>query len=721
MKHSVILAILFLLTFPLQAQNVGDRYADHSVLSQGKWVKISVENAGVYQLTHSVLRSMGFSNPDRVRLYGLNREILPESGLENMDDDLVELPLYRTGDKVLFYGRGQTRWSFNTVLNNTVQFTHLNNPYTLRTYYLLAETADVTPKEMEKYAYEVDENATVQTTFPEHTLLEKDEFAYLNSGRLFLYAYDFANNNSQSYSLDLPDIADDSKVYLTVQFCTAGNDASTLDVSFNDSTLGTISYKKLGNYEYGTLVGRSYTIPRSKSEERNTVRLVHKRSTGIAGHLDYIRAGYVRNLNLTNNQLLFRPLAMGDVRFQLKGGNSETVVWHVTNNNSYEEVAGTFDATTSTWTYPFSSASDWRDEELLALNPSASFPSPTVEGTVANQDLHALSNTDLVVVVPTSGKLLQQAQRLADAHTAKDSMRCVVVTAQQIYNEFSYGTPDATAIRRFMKMLYDKADVSANRPKNLLLFGDGVWDNRMVTANLRRSSADDYLLCYESEVSLSHTTSYVLEEYYTLVDDNAPSEPLRAKPRIGVGRLPVTTASEAKTVVDKIIRYINNEEVGNWKNTVAIFCDDGNNNRHMQDGDTIAAHMERLYPDIRVKRIYWDTYERKKGTTGNSYPGAETDVNKQMLDGALVVNYTGHGSAYMLSHEKVMLTSNFANWSSPHLPLWVTAACDVTPFDMNVENIGEVAILNPTGAAIGFLGTARTVYSEQNLSINWRS
>ena len=62
--------------------------------------------------------------------------------------------------------------------------------------------------------------------------------------------------------------------------------------------------------------------------------------------------------------------------------------------------------------------------------------------------------------------------------------------------------------------------------------------------------------------------------------------------------------------------------------------------------------------------------------------------------------------------------ADFSSFSSPNLPLWITAACDVNPFDMMEDNIGERAVLNPKGAAVAFYGTTRTVYSSPNSWMN---
>ena len=717
MRRLLLILTAVLSFMPLWAED-GDDYATNSVLSSGTWVKIRIDKPGVYQITNSSLRSMGFSNPDRVKLYGMNMEILPESGLSGLGDDVTELPLYRTSDKVLFYGRGTTQWSVRTAGSNYVSFTHTNNPYTSYKYYLLTEGDN--PMEFPTYSYKVATDAASFDVFPEHALIETDGYSFMNSGRTFFESYDYLSNNTRSYNLELPGLASDRSVTLDVQFCAAGTSASTLSVSMNNTDIGTIDLPKLGNYDHGIMRSKNFTLSSDVSTQ-NTIKLVHDRTSGVSGHLDYIRAGYFRRLQLDGGFLLFRPCQDGDQLFNLTGANDNTVVWRVTRHGEIEGVKSTLSG--STLQIPFTSENNglvtWKTEELVALNPSASFPSPTVVGKIANQDLHSLGNLDLVIVVPASGKLVAQAQRLADAHTTYDSLRSVVLTIDKVYNEFSGGTPDATALRRFMKMLYDNSTSESNRPKNLLLFGDGVWDNRMVTGGLQSKSPDDYLLCYESDNSLSKTDSYVMEEYYVLVDDDNTSL-LYSPPRIGVGRIPALTSREAKGVVDKLIGYMSNKEVGSWKNLLCFICDDGNNNLHMRDGEDVIKNIETVTSSYRIRRIYTDTYERETTATGSHYPNAKVDIDKLMRDGALVMDYTGHGAPGQLAHEQLLLNQDFESWITKRLPLWFTAACDVSPFDMNKTNIGESAILNSDGSAMGFIGTARTVYSDPNRQMNIR-
>ena len=690
-----------------------ERYAAHSRLASGKWVKIRVKDAGIYAITPSQLSSMGFKNPAKVSLYGYNLPVLPETDIETLPDDVTEIPLYRRSDNsMLFYSFGTTRWDLGG--KDNAAYTHINNSYSDYVYYFLTEATDTVPATLMAKQTEVSDESPLEpvTTFIDHAIYEKDEYSYINTGRTFYENYNFANGKKKTYKMLLPGTTG-RNAQICVKFASAGSSASTLQVTANDTTFKSVSYRALGEYEYGIDIAQTFNFDSPK--ENTDITLTHDRLSGVNGHLDYIAVTYERKLDLAGLSFLtFNSKGSSQpYQLQIDGADKNTLLWCVTAPSQPYEVKGTLSGSRLTAT-----SAAGTHQQYVAFNATGSFPSPEVVGTIANQDLHALANLDLVIIVPANGRLAAQAQRLADAHATYDSLRCAVVRADEIYNEFSSGTPDATAYRRFMKMLYDKAPTQTDRPKNLCLFGDGVWDNRMTTTSMSRKSANDYLLCYESDNSISHTDSYVFEEYYTILADGKGVRPLKEALDCGVGRITVTTEKEAKATVDKLIRYIRNEQTGQWKNTICMLADDGNANIHMKDAEAISEQTERINPDFRISKIYWDSYKREQSATGSSYPAAYNDINRQMDDGALIMNYTGHGAAYCISHEQVVKREDFARWSSPRLPLWIHAACDVSPFDMDEENIGEVALNNPEGGAMGVISTTRTVYSAQNKDLN---
>ena len=348
-----------------------------------------------------------------------------------------------------------------------------------------------------------------------------------------------------------------------------------------------------------------------------------------------------------------------------------------------------------------------------------STPAPELVGNVANQNLHADEPADMIIVIPASGKLLTQAQRLKTYHEEKDTLRVRILTAEQLYNEFSSGTPDANAYRRYLRMLYERAQTDADMPRYLLLFGDGAWDNRMLSSDWKGQSPNDFLLCYESENSFSATDCYVSDDFFCMLDEGEGGNLLSSdRSDVAVGRLPARSEEEAKILVDKIISYANNNYAGSWQNEICLMGDDGNENQHMQDADAVAQLVEQKHPEYVVKRIMWDAYERVNSSTGHSYPDVTRLIKQQMQSGALIMNYCGHGAAYSISHEMVMQLPDFANAVSTRLPLWVTASCDIMPYDGQEENIGETAMFNKRGGAIAFFGTTRTVYASYNRLMN---
>lgn len=351
---------------------------------------------------------------------------------------------------------------------------------------------------------------------------------------------------------------------------------------------------------------------------------------------------------------------------------------------------------------------------------------------ITNQDLHAHGAVDMVIIIPTSQELLAQAERLKVLHEEYDGMTVRIVPADEIFNEFSSGTPDATAYRRYMKMLYDRAETEDEMPKYLLLFGDGAWDNRMHTSAWSGYDPDDFLLCFESKNSLSATMCYTSDDFFCMLDDEeviysgtdtesvttSSSSLFKGKPDVAVGRFPVRSSEQAEIMVDKIETYMGNGNAGAWQNTVVFMGDDGDDNVHMESADAAAQVVEALDPAMDIRKIIWDAYTRESSATGYSYPDVERLVEQYMTDGALIMNYTGHGNAYSMSHEGVFNLSDFTDNVNDNLPLWFTAACDIAPYDGQEDNIGEEAVLNADGGAVAFIGTARTVYANVNESMN---
>lgn len=687
----------------VQSEGVSD-----SRLQSGRWVKLRVSDNGIHMITHARLKSMGFNAPEKVRLYGYGGHILSESDIDSWIDDLCEVPLCREDDRLLFYAYGTVRWSLQD--DNT--FTHTNNPYSEHGYYFLTEGEPVASSSFEGNSHAAyNEGDKPITTTPAYALHEVDDYAWFHGGRQLVESYDYSAGNVKRYALSAPQASTHVKGTLDVCFTHNGSTTTSVSIATDSATLGTFTINPVGRHSEAASATRSYAMSliQKDGDAKQYVKLTHNRGAGVSGRLDFLRLNYTRTIGLGHP---IYATSMGTHTYEVKTSGEDVVVWRITDAAAIEEIP--FDKAKRTFT-----TTGRRGDVYIAFDTKSTYPMPEEVGEIANQNLHATESTDYVIIVPSNDKLTTQAERLAEAHRLRRGLRVKVVRADEVYNEFSSGTPDATAYRRYLKMLYDRAETMDDAPKYLLLFGDGAWDNRMLSAAWKGKSPDDYLLCFEAVNSFSAISSYVMEDYFGLLDDGEGSRLLYDKVDVGVGRFPVTTVTQAREAVDKVIAYMDNAEAGAWKNTILMLGDDGDNNQHMRDAEQIAGMLESTYPDYMVKRIYWDAYPMEVTATGHSYPTIRKRLLELFDEGALMVNYSGHGAPDVLSHELVINRTDMEQLRSPRLPVWVTVSCDITPFDNTSMSFGECAFLNPKGGAIALMTSTRTTFSDQNRRINY--
>lgn len=399
-------------------------------------------------------------------------------------------------------------------------------------------------------------------------------------------------------------------------------------------------------------------------------------------------------------------------RFVISEANSNTLVFDVTDALNVKRVEADLNGSELSFTIPAG-----RLREFVLVQTNQTFPSPEVVGEVASSNLHGLEQRDMIII--SAPALVQQAERLAVAHREKDGLTVEVVTPEAIYNEFSSGTPDATAYRRLMKMFYDRSSSLGNPPKYLLLFGDGIYDNRGISGEVQGVSRSNMLLTFQSQESLN-VYSYATDDYFAFLEDNSGSNFSRDKMCLGVGRFPIRTVTEATQMVDKTISYMENKDSGSWKNNVTFVADDGNNEdsfttNHMKQADQLAEAIEEMQPGFLVNKVYFDAYKRSSLGT---YPDVHNEIEKLLKSGQLLINYTGHGSTTHWADESVWTQTDINNSSYKHLPVWVTATCDFTRFDDVKTSAGESVFLNPTSGGIALFTTTRVVFSGNNANLN---
>lgn len=703
---------------PLGAQAWRDALCSRSALAEGYWVKVRVPSSGIYRITYADLRKMGFPRPENVQVYGYGGYLLSQEFASLPPADLPPAPTLHHADGLLFYARGTVAWNPDEA---SATFRHERNFYSDAAYYFLGErtvsdTVSMTPLKEPLLT----SAATPLTVFDEYQLYEHDAYSWGNTGRHLYDDYDYVNGESKNYTFSLPGIQAEQPADITVAFAakSVGNKTIIrLSTAGEELARSLLPAVQSGNQYYvkatSTLLHADW---KGEKSETATFTLTHDRPSGVSGRLDYIALHYRRRLELTDSYLAFRSLqSVGhETAFSISRATSSTIVWDVTHSGEWRQMEGSYADGTFTFAIPAGTL-----REFVAINPDATnFPSVEVVGNVANQNLHGMSGVEMVIITPDRTDLQAEADRLAEAHRTRDGLSVSVVSASEIYNEFSSGTPDATAYRRLMKMLFDRASQGGVKPRYLLFFGDCSYDNRMLTASWKSFSPENFLLSFQSENSLEETASYITDDYYGFLADEEGDNLSEARLALGIGRFPVRTATQAADAVDKTIAYMQNRHAGDWKQRICFVADDGDEHLHLSQAEQLATYTETHHPALQVTRLYADAYRREASATGYTYPEATNRLLHHFEQGMLVVNYTGHGSTSAWAAENLLTTGDIQALTSPRLPLWITATCDFTRFDDAETSAGEEAFLNAKGGAIALLTTTRAVYASQNAALN---
>ncbi|MDQ3046390.1 MAG: type IX secretion system sortase PorU [Bacteroidota bacterium] len=719
-------------------------YAPNSVLQSGNWYKIALAKDGIYQLSYSFLRSLGLDltsvDPKNIRVYGNGGGMLPNLNAAARPDDLVESAVvvngeadgvFHTTDYVLFYGEGPHRWNYNSSsLCN--QFEHKTHLFSDSTYYFI--TADLGPGK--RILPEVSSALPVThnvTGYDDRAFHESDNVNFIKSGSQWFGEY-FENNPSYNFSFIFPNFDGSAPATVKTNIASRYEDLSgTADASYSISCqsggatllIPEISGGSYGDYAKINNACFSFT-PTSPTLTVN----VTKNTADALAWLDYIELNVRCQLNMTGTQMHFRDLqsvGAGNVaRFNITSSQPLTV-WDVTDQNNISSQV----LSNSGSLYQFIQPSDSLKEYVAFTAGSYLIPYKSI--AVENQDLHALMDKDYLIVVHP--EFYDEAVQLANHHQNADGMSTAVVTTFQIYNEFSSGAQDITAIRDFVKMFYDRATIASEMPEHLLLFGDGSYDNKK-----RFTNNSNYIPTYQSDNSTILITSYVSDDYYGMLDD---IEGLFAAPSssdmvdIGIGRFPVRSKSEAQTAISKVFAYTktgvpptfdntsctDNQSIspyGDWRNTICFIGDDEDNNLHQSDANKLATMIDTAHKDYNVDKIFLDSYLQESTPGGQRYPAASDAIDKRIEKGCLVMNYTGHGGEVGLAHERIVEVAQINKWSNAdRLPLFFTATCEFSRFDdPDRTSAGEYVFLNPAGGGIALFTTVRLVFASPNFALN---
>ena len=442
----------------------------------GEWYKVGVVEDGVYKIDYSFLNDMGVDvsslSSDAINVFGNGSGVLSENNNDFRPDDVSKNAIliedgndgvFNNGDYLLFYAKGPHRWSFDGSV-----FSHKSHEYCDTSYYFVnINNANPAPKRMGGAQLSSSLETNFVTTFIDYDFIEEDDYNLGKSGKQwFGDIYDV--QTSYNYSFSMPNIVntDSVRVYAKIighasssgtsyTFSSGGN---SLDIPVGTSGTGT--YAPLGKSVIGVLdyIGNGNSVDVQITYNKNGL-------SSSKGWLDYLEVNVPRALTMTGSQMEFRDVAsvgLGNVsRFSIGNVSNIHRIWEVTDLSNVSIV--NFNTVGSTAEYKVNTDSL---RTFIALEDALS-KTPVFHHKVLSQNLHGLGFADLIIIVPE--EYMSAAIELASFHQANDGLICHVVTPNQIYNEYSSGMRDATAIKHFLRMFYVRAG-SRSQPDTQILF-----------------------------------------------------------------------------------------------------------------------------------------------------------------------------------------------------------------------------------------------------------
>lgn len=725
------------------ANRSASAFTNSSVLASGDWFRFAITSDGVYRITYDQMLQAGVDpqtiSAGAIRLFGNGGAMLPLRNSDPRPDDLLENAIevvdadgngqFNNGDYFLFYGKGPDTWTWNS---SARKYLHTKNLYSDSSYYYLTTTLNGAPKRVGTVTGpQPQPGDPLVSTFTDYAFYEQDQRNFIKSGREW-FGEVFDVILSQRFNFTFPNLVP-GPVYIrsSVAARTATNfgSSSSFRVDYNNSTILTHNIPNVGTF-YTDDFARTSILDGSFNSTGQELSLEYNfipYNSTSSGWLDYIALNVTRRISFSGEQLIFRDLdtnnAAGVRRYTISNARSGLRLWKVDDawnvvNQSYQLNSGT--------------------AEFAAVLPAAGYAeyvyfsntsvrSPAFSGKVENQNLHALANAPYIII--SHPDFLAQARRLADFRKSNDNLDGIVVTTSQIYHEFSSGIPDPAALRDFIRMFYERSIQPSDSPRYVLLFGDASYDYKN-----RISNNTNYVPTFQSENSVSLLVSYCSDDFFSFLDPGEGTLAGSEFADVGVGRIPVRDADEARGMVDKVIRYstagvvtdetfcagTNNTRLGDWRNVLCFVADDQDRNLHQRQNEKILTIVQQNQPVYNIEKIISDAYQQVSTPGGQRYPDVNDAINKRMERGALLVNYTGHGGELGWAAESILNNEMINSWDNlNNMPAFITATCEFSRHDdPQRTSAGEFVLLNQNGGGICLFTTVRVAFAIDNELIN---
>lgn len=711
----------------------------NSVLASGNWYKFYIEKSGVYKVSKSFLQSLGLNvnvDPRTIKIYGNGGRMLPLLNDTSYPLDLEENAIQFIGeedgvfdasDYILFYAEGVDTW-------NSESLTSVNL-FSDKAYYYVTTTGGSGKRILN--AIEPTAVSNLQfTQFDDVIYYEKDLVNGGKVGRRW-FGEQFNIDDSQTFDFSIPNLDTSVPVELKINTASKSFGNSSFNFNVNGANIGTVSFPQLvpfsGTEGFESALNTTFTATSSTI----SIRLNYDNG-GVPssnGYLDFIRLKTKRNLTGFGKQFMFfnddQQNNIGVAQYNLTGANAISQVWDVTdiyNVSKYVNTSGAnFSFKVNLGTARKYVAVDLSDVYAPSKETTSTVANQNIKGTIFKDVSGNFEDIDYLIFTPQF--LVNQAEALANFHRTNSGMSVRVVALENLYHEFSSGKQDIAAIRNLIKYVYWNASSPDKRVKYVNLFGDASYDYKDRVPN--NNNIVPVFHGFNPQASETNNasnfslfSSFMSDDFFGMMDNGEGTMTTGFDGiDIAVGRMLVSSTSQAQEMVNKVIEYHDEKSYGRWRNNFVIYSDDADNSTDatLQFGlNNLADVLTSQKPFVNVKKIHTDAYVQQVAAGGERYPEAKADFLDAIELGALVFNYFGHGNEEALARERLFEKLDAQNLTNRYrYPLFVTITCEFTRFDdPNRLTGGEFMFWNKSGGAIGLIATTRQIGVSTGFTMN---
>ncbi|MGB0999792.1 MAG: type IX secretion system sortase PorU [Flavobacteriales bacterium] len=693
----------------------------YSPLKEGDWYKIKTIEQGVYKLTANKLQELGLDmtniQSDKIRLFGQNKGMLSEANADERPLGLMENAIsvvdggdgvFSGSDYILFYSGGAHRWDFD---QSSKTFSHQTHLYADEAYYFL----NFNDKAGKRINLEPNANATNPQQVNHFDALwfhELEAVNVKNTGKKwFGERFEFI----KTYNFQIPDLnrVQSDSVYIKLSGVARSQSNSQMRVKQGNDILLSMGIAATGNASNevnGTVKATKQVV--SGSNLNFDVVFDDNNVSGAFAYLDYLEVNFRDRLEFSNHQSHFRDVQSykngGFAQFNFTSSSSELNIWDVTNHTDIKQM--------STSNTSFVTAVD-ELKTFVAFAPDQALSISELQA-IDNQNLHGLSETEYLILYHPDFQ--HSAEELAVFHQTTFGTETKAINIEHIYNEFSSGRQDISAIRDFIRMLYNRYIDLNKAPKNVLLFGDASFDYKD-----RIDNNTNYVPTWTSEFSYNIKNSVSTDDFFVLMDENEGSKLLgfTEYTDLGIGRFVVATTEEAQAAVSKSKHYVNPEHRGVWQSRLSLVTDDvdeGWERGLTLNANKIISEFGEQFPVFNLNKIYADAHTQTNSSGGQRYPTVSSAIDRAVEDGSLIVHYYGHGGEVGWASERILSNEQINSWQNlENMPVFITTTCEFTRYD-DAKRIsaGEYVHLNPKGGGIALYTSTRELNTSDAKSLS---